>query len=175
MKYRGDRKRERSPLNVTLTTVIPELPIKSERLKKPSQDELYAEIDKIDDKVKAIRTDMKKYMNELASQKVGYKDITEIEAVKKLKREKYDEKKILIDRSKIVNKSNKEYKDVIAKLTKKCDKLRNKMKNVMSAEQIKDKLDYLDDEYKNGTLSLAEEKSTIKEMEELKRSLPFAE
>ncbi len=33
----------------------------------------------------------------------------------------------------------------------------------------------LDDEYKNGMLSLAEEKSCIKQMEELKRSLPFAE
>jgi len=145
MKYRGDRKRDHSPLDVTLKTVIPDLPTKTDRLKKPSQDELYAEIDKIDDKVKEIRTEMKRYMNELASQKVGYKDITDIEAARKLKREKYDEKKILIDRSKIVNKSNKEYKDVIEKLTKKSEKLRNKMKTLFSVERIKDELAFMDD------------------------------
>ncbi len=79
-------------------------------------------------------------MSELASSKTGYKDISDIEAAKKLKREKYDEKKVLIDRSKIVNKSNKEYKDVIEKLIKKSDNLRNKMKNVLSAERIKDEI-----------------------------------
>jgi len=88
---------------VTLETVIPEMPAKSERLHRPSEHELHDAIDEIDSQIKTIRDTRKKYIDNLFKQRQNLKEIDDISTLQHVKDTKFKEKKAIKEKFDKVN------------------------------------------------------------------------
>lgn len=160
---------------ITIETEIPPLPKKSERFVQPDEAKFKADIEEIDRQIDQLHqkrrdylTDINKTIKENKGKKSNIPLLDIIQAKRKEKNEIYDRLKV-----------NREAKDNAQKLMEQCydeqQKYRQKMKKVMSEDEIKKELKALQDLQSKGTVAnLQEEKRIINEISALERSLPFA-
>lgn len=174
-RYFRNKNREKEVVRVTMTTVVDAIPGKSERVKLPDENAHHAQLDKLDDEKADLWDHFKKYAREIRKQAYqGGKEQSDTGSLLKVLKEKQAERKKLRDQMKEIKTNFDSKKKELEDIWEKQSKLRLKMKRLMKKEELESILGELQFKQANLKMSLSEEKQIIKEIQDLKDSLPFA-
>lgn len=158
---------------VTLETVVPDLPKKNEIIAKPDDEAFQKELDKIQETIDECYKKMSgiakeaRNKNYLPADKT-FEDLISLLKVKQEERRKaYDEFQATVTERDMYKKQVDDYLD-------RSNDLRFKMKVPGKKTELEARLKELKNTQSKGDISLAEEKLLIKQISDLERSLPFA-
>jgi DNA repair exonuclease SbcCD ATPase subunit len=160
-------------IEVTLDTVIPDLPKKDQKLSMPDDEHNQKELDKIAKQI----DELYKKMNDVAREAYnkdyqpsdkGYYDLIGLLKIKQEERSKaYEE-------FQAANSEKDQYKGQLEEYYTKTNEYRFKMKIAGRKTDLEAQLKALKLKQSSGTISLQEEKQVIKDIHDIERSLPFA-
>ncbi|EAR82182.1 hypothetical protein TTHERM_01276340 (macronuclear) [Tetrahymena thermophila SB210] len=161
---------------VTLETTLIEIPKKSHRIPKPDFDAQDKKIKEIEEQIKYTIERKKKIIEELILKARESKESgnNRAQPLQALFKEKLELKNTLQKEFDEAKKNHNSVKDQITELFNQQQKLRQKMKKAMDAEDIEERLAEINHSLNNDLLNPTEEKKLIKEKEDLEKSLPFA-
>lgn len=112
------------------------MPKKEDRLKRPDNAEMRQKIDDIENEIKAIREKRKTYIKELEKNRTELRTIDDIESLKELKKNKFDEKKEIKTKFNEANSHKATYNKTLDELYKKAQKYRKHMGDLFRKEDI---------------------------------------
>lgn len=172
--YRGKPKLVyKEKIEVTLDTVIPELPKKDQRLSMPDDEAHQKELDKIAKQI----DELYKKMNDVAREAYnkdyqpsdkGYYDLINLLKIKQEERSKaYEEFYAANSEKETLKKQLEEYYE-------KSNEYRFKMRRAGTKAELEEELRKLKLKQSSGNISLQEEKQLVKEIADIEKSLPYA-
>jgi len=103
-------------VEVTLETVIPPLPKKSERLKEPNEGDYWKEVQKMDDEINMLWDNYKNLRNEIKTAMVEKKGKNEHATIREIFMKKIEEQKKIFEEFKAKKEELKEMKDSIEEI-----------------------------------------------------------
>lgn len=173
-KYKG-RSTYKEKLIVTLDTVIPPMPKPSERIAQPDENQHERDLKKIEDEIQELYKRMNDVAKELKNDKDGNKGEDKgYYSLIDLLKAKQEERGKAFDEFQAVNAEKDQYKKQLEEYYEKSNEYRFKMRRNGKKTELEAELKALKLKQSSGQISLAEEKSIIREIGEIEKSLPFA-
>ena len=167
---RESRPREK----ITLDTVIPPLPSKSERLAPPDEDRFERDLKNMDAKITKLRDKRKGVTDQIKVKVQGGKMENQDLSVKDFIDTKVATKKEKFALRNKLRDELSELKHVFYDMIEEQKRIRPKIK-IFDTEKTKKKIDEIQNKIETTTLKLQEEKKLISELSELQSSLPLIE
>eukprot|EP00828_Plagiopyla_frontata_P018278 TRINITY_DN2348_c0_g2_i2.p1 TRINITY_DN2348_c0_g2~~TRINITY_DN2348_c0_g2_i2.p1 ORF type:complete len:592 (-),score=164.99 TRINITY_DN2348_c0_g2_i2:102-1877(-) len=161
-------------INITLETKIPEKPKKEQLIKPMDDNEYQTKYKELSAEIDTLWSNFHKLNSTVHNPAINQPDATLLQNLKEARKQKSDMKNAAYDAWSKVHAQFLVLKNDVEKSFDTSQKFRQKMKVLMSKEEIENKIKELQDVLYNEQNSVQQEKQLIKEIEDLERSLPFA-